>query len=375
MQALRDGLDELCETGDPTGGIQLVAGVSGVGKSQLAWRFANEVDGSKVAGRKVYSLVVGAESLSDPVDLFLAMSGAIGKAKAGRKVAEHDDRVSNVAAKAGVLGGGGVARDIGRHTQGLPGLLRKSQTAGMWRKTALVLAIDELQGVDPAGMTALRTLHAGLEQCPIQVLGFGLQHTQRRLANPPQGDGVSRIPPPILLESLNEDDALDAFRGSFEALGVLSDIPPYAIAELAAASHGFPQHVNGYLTGAAKAIEKHGELHGDALAEALAYGDERRVNYYLDRLNAAQNRKLVLAIAAIMRRTGEERIDYDDAMEVLERAGHHRAELDAVVQHGALTLDRRNALSFGVPSFHAFMQRMLKDKENDVPDRGMQPPK
>ena len=92
-----------------------------------------------------------------------------------------------------------------------------------------------------------------------------------------------------------------AFRRSFEALGVLADIPPYAVAELEAASHGFPQHVNGYLTVPRKAIEKHG-----------------------------------------------------------------RAALDAAVQHGALTLDRHNALSFGVPSFHAFVQWMLEDKEKDV---------
>ena len=40
LAALRKRLDDLCETGDPSGGMALIIGVPGVGKTQLGRKFA-----------------------------------------------------------------------------------------------------------------------------------------------------------------------------------------------------------------------------------------------------------------------------------------------------------------------------------------------
>ena len=361
LGALGRRLARLCRTGDASNGLQLVTGVPGAGKSQLAREFVNRVEGETINGRRVCALIVAAEDLDHPVDLFMDMSRALGKSEAGAEVAGHGDRLSNVSVSmAGV--GASVARDTGRHTAGFGGLLRKSYAAGMWRSKALVLVVDELQGVKPAGMGALKTLHTGLGQCPIHLAGFGLQHTQARLARPSSGDGISRIAEVMPLRPLSENDTADAFRGNFKALGVDAVVPPKAVTALAAASHGFPQHINGYLQGAALAIGKHGRLNGPALDEALRHGDERRVDYYKACLSNARSHTPMMVLVARMEHAGAEALKYEEARDALERSGYGEPELDAAVQHGALTLDADNRVSFGIPSFHSYMTRLLANE-------------
>ena len=232
----------------------------------------------------------------------------------------------------------------------------------MWRSKTLVLVVDELQGVKPSGMGTLKTLHTGLGQCPIHLAGFGLQHTQARLARPSAGDGISRIAEAMSLRPLSQDDTADAFRGTFEALGVDAVVPSNAVKALAEASHGFPQHINGYLAGAALAIGKHARLNGPALDEALRHGDERRIDYYKACLSNARIHMPMVAVVARMERTGDEVLKYEDARDALERTGYGESELDAAVQHGALTLDADNRVSFGIPSFHSYMTQLLANE-------------
>ena len=366
LEALRRRLARVCRTSDASNGLQLVTGVPGAGKSQLAREFANRVEGEIIHGRQVCALIVAAEDLDHPVDLFLDMSRALGESEAGADVAGHDDKLSNISVRMGGVGGS-VARDVGRYTAGFGGLLRKSHAAGMWRNKALVLMVDELQGVKPSGMGALKTLHTGLGQCPIHLAGFGLQHTRARLAKPATGDGIYRVAQTMSLRPLSEADTADAFRGSFEALGVDAVVPPSARKALAEASHGFPQHINGYLEGAALAISKHGRLNGPALDEALRHGDERRIDYYKACLSNARSHMPMMAVVAEMERTGEKVIKYEDARDALARSGYGESELDAAVQHGSLTLDADNLLSFGIPSFHSYMTLLLANER--APER------
>ena len=361
LGALNRRLARVCRTGDASNGLQLITGVPGAGKSQLAREFVNRVEGKIIHGRRVGALIVAAEDLDHPLDLFMDMSRALDENEAGAEVAGHDDKLSNVSVRmAGV--GGSVARDVGRYTAGFGGLLRKSFAAGMWRNKALVLMVDELQGVKPAGMSALKTLHTGLGQCPIHLAGFGLQHTQARLARPSSGDGISRIAEAMSLRPLSEDDTADAFRGNFEALGVDAVVPAKAATALAEASYGFPQHINGYLEGAALAIGGHGRLNGPALEEALRHGDERRIDYYRACLSNARSHMPMMAVVAEMERAGDEALKYEDARDALERSGYGEAELDVAVQHGALTLDADNRVSFGIPSFHSYMSLLLAEE-------------
>ena len=362
LAALHEDVSRLCKTGDPSNGLQLVTGVPGVGKSQLGREFADQVMGKAIEGRIVGVLIVTAEDLDHPVDLFMDMSRAIGRTKLGAKVADQADRVSNVSVK--VLGaGGGVSRDIGRRTPGFGGLLRKSFAEGMWQKKALVLVVDELQGIGPTGMDALKILHAGTSQCPVYLVGLGLQHTASRLAAPADGvAGISRVAPPIMLEALSAEDAVDAFRGNLDAMGVLPVVPTDAIDTLAKASHGFPQHINGYLEGVSAAISRHGRLDETALAEALAHGDRIRTDYYADRLSSARSERAVMVVAEMMESVGSDWIDYHDATALLERSGFSKEDLEAAVQHGALSVDRHSRVSFGIPSFRTHVAELLREQ-------------
>ena len=136
-------------------------------------------------------------------------------------------------------------------------------------------------------------------------------------------------------------------------------MPSAGLDALAAASHGFPQHINGYLEGARGALTRHGHLQGEALAEALRHGKRRKIAYYNMRLSAAHSRKPMMALRAAMERAQRTRLEYHHAKNVLLEAGFGAAELDAAIAHGSLTCDDEDNVSFGIPSFHAYMKQLL----------------
>ena len=356
LAALDEKLRDLCSTGDPTNGLQLTVGVPGAGKTQLAGEFAKRVAGETVHGRTVGVLKLPPEDLNSPADLFVEMSSALNEAQRGERIAGRDDRVSGV-----TVGAAGVraawAKDVARHTPSLNQMLRRSKAAGVWEGKALVLMVDELQGVDDSGMASLRVLHQGLHECPILLLGFGLRHTATRLADRRAETSISRIAPSTILGPLNEDDTRDAFATTLSMLGH-DDVPSESMAVLAQASFGFPQHINCYLAGAHEALLRHGHLTGPALEEAVAHGDKRRRYYYEDRLDMATNRRAVLAVAAAMEAAGSTAIPAHEASDAVRAAGFSTEDMDSAVAHGALTL-YRGEVSFGIPSFHAYVRGLL----------------
>lgn len=346
-------LRRLCSTGDPSGGLQLVVGVPGVGKTQLALAFAKSVEGTDLLGSEVATARLPAEALNSPVDLFKSMGFALDQQSQANQVAQHDDRVSG--ATVGALGArGALALDIARHTPDLYGLLQESKRAGMWQGKALVLMFDELQVVQAAGMDALRVLHGGLHGCPILLMGFGLQHTERTLANPRDGRGISRVATPTTLSSLDADDALDAFAGNLSCLGH-DDVAEDSLMALAEASFGFPQHINGYLEGAHEALLRHGQLDGAALDAALRHGHDRRATYYNKRLAASNGHESMSVVSAAMESAGATAITCREAMAALKSAGFGQGDLDAAIAHGALVHGDDGLVSFGIPSFHDHM--------------------
>lgn len=356
LRKCRDDLRMLCASGE-SNGLQLTVGVPGSGKTRLADEFAKRVHGHRVEGRTVATLMVSPEELGDPLSLFRTMGRAIDAERRAAEIAQVDDRVSNVGG--GVVGASvAVAKDVGRHTSAFAGLLRESTEKGMWRNKTLVLLIDELQSIGDEAMPALRVLHQGLTRCPILLLGFGLQHTAARLASFADGQGISRVAEPTVLHALNRNDAVAAFKETLAQLGH-NEVPSESLNALADASHGFPQHINGYLAGAHQALTQHGHLAGEALEEALLHGEQRRIAYYNKRLSAAHSRKPMMALAAAMERTQKTRLEYHDAKAILTEAGFGTAELEAAIAHGALTCDDEDNVSFDIPSFHAYMKHLL----------------
>ena len=193
LAALNKRLDDLRETGDPTGGMALIVGVPGAGKTQLGRKFAEDAVGRDAS--HLQHLAVDTTMLEDDVDLFMAVARALDAEAAGRKAAELDTRSTARSAGIGIVRGG-VTREHARHTGSLSALLHASQHEGMWKRKALVLIVDELQTIEPPGMRALRALHQGDHGCPILLVGIGLQHTGagriRRMDRPASRASLSR---------------------------------------------------------------------------------------------------------------------------------------------------------------------------------------
>ena len=332
-------LQELCETNE-AGGLQLTVGVPGSGKTQLGLEFARCAKNTNIGGREIFTMAITPESLDDPVSLFLRMGAEIGAARQASETAKAS-----------------VSRGIGRHTASFPALLDESKQQGMWDGKALVLLIDELQGVSNQGMKPLSVIHAGLHGCPILPMGFGLQHTAMRLANRSEEPIISRIAEPLVLAPLDRADTIDAFSSNLSMLGH-DDIPRESLEALADASYGFPQHINGYLEGAHESLTKHHHLAGQSLEQALHHGHQRRVKYYEGRLANRAAHKPMRAVMAAMDRNNEASLDYHDAKQALIDAGFDEVDLDNAIAHGSLTL-ARGEVSFGIPSFHSYMAHLL----------------
>ena len=171
-------LDLVREYGNAKSGIALVTGVPGIGKTQFAERFAAEVDAGRHGDAR--TLVVEPQLLSFDVSLFMAIGTALGAEEQFRKVAELDTRVVAGSVGAATVKGA-LTREHGRHTGEFPALLRASKGTGAWDAKVFVLIVDELQSIQPSGMSALHSMHLGLHGCPLLVVGLGLQHTPQVL--------------------------------------------------------------------------------------------------------------------------------------------------------------------------------------------------
>ena len=355
LAALRRRLDHLCETGDASGGMALIIGAPGAGKTRLGRKFAEDAV-APGAALDVHCLIADTGMLEHHLDLFLAMARALDTEAEARRVAERD-----VAALRG-----GLTQEHAQHTAGLSALLKAAKHAGIWSGKALVLVVDELQTVQPQGMAALHILHQGDHGCPILLLGIGLQHTQRVLGNPADGSaGVARVAAPIELQSLSEEEAREAIKQSIAALG--HEIPEMCAVALTLASHGFPQHLHGYLNGALDAIASHGALTaGPSLDDALRCGDKARAEYFDARLLMLRDQNAMLPVARAMRQRYRDTLRQEEAIAAVDAASFdgEQAVRDAI-QHGVLTL-ARGGVSFAIPLFRDHMARLLAQQSGDA---------
>ena len=135
---------------------------------------------------------------------------------------------------------------------------------------------------------------------------------------------------------------------------------------------GFPQHIHGYLEGACEAIRRHGS--GDSanvLCTALANGDAARRRYYEGRLGSMAHPRLMLELAARMERNGCESLPWNEAVRVLAPPAGNAAQAEEAlvdgVARGVLTRDMLHDVSFGIPSFHAFMVALCEQGGSSSP--------
>ena len=376
LSTLHERLDILCKTRDPGEGMALVTGVPGIGKTQLGRKFVDEARRRDDAV-DVRVLDLKTISFEDHVNVFLAIGRALGEDAAFREIAALDAKITGGAVTvniAGLAGGSGSAsRDIARHTGQLPELLETSATNGLWDGKALVVAVDEVQNISAEGIVNLCVLHEGVADCPIMVLGLGLQHAPDVLSSRNSNVSISRKGCTIKLKPLTLNETLAVItEGIRKQAGIV--VSEETALELAKASQNFPQHIHGYLVGAIRAIDRHGGLENElSLTEALRHGHKQRTDYYDGRLASmsAPLRRPMLSVVKKMRDLDANVLTHDQA--ACAAGGE---AIDEAVRHGVLTVSVMGDLSFGIPSFHDHMSRLLDDElpsarmsVNEVVDR------
>ena len=358
LAALNRRLDALCASANPEAGMSLITGVQGVGKTHLGLKFARDATKREGARQVFWKSLLPETLAADDAVVFMAIIRALGSESAGRKIADLDAKVTRVGADFG-LAKANVSLDRVRKTHDLAELLGESVTAGVWNGKALVVTIDELQTVSSAGMGTLRVLHQGVPDCPMMVLGIGLQHTPEVLSSPEGAAGISRVAQEFNLGPLSADEAFEAIYDGLLALG--HDVPQSCAKALAEASMGFPQHIHGYLASACEAISRHERLkEGASLTEALAIGDKARVAYYEGRLRLMSNSRAMLSVIGAMAERGARNLDIDATTKALDDASFDGPDVvREAIEHGVLTRSARSELSFGIPSFHGYMEEWL----------------
>ena len=347
--------DYLFKNADPSGGIALIDGVPGSGKTQLMRQFVAR----QQAGRRgVLALAATTADIPDNAKglmFLIASTMPLGRRRALGIVGEQRR------AKSLSLAGGGKLDWDNPTEPDLPitELLRLSKETGWWDEQAMIVYIDEIQTLEPPARKMLRILHEGLHGCPILVVCAGLAHAAKVLADPTADPHViSRCAMRLSLAPLSREDAREAIVQGLANLGV--ECPADAGEKLASASMGFPQHVHGYIDGAMFAHSEVGDPSDRRFVDlALARGDAFRRQYYETRLSALRAPKgIAYYLAGAMDDAGAAGMYLHELVTALERlpAGYNpnglppMAVIDASVEAGVL-VEQAGRYAFGIPSF------------------------
>ena len=367
LSMLRDRLDEIVETGSAMGGIALITGVPGSGKTTLAMTFAKR--SANAPG--VAMLEGGVSQFGNHLHFFLA----IGKNKGFREIANVDPQLKSVGAGGVAVAQGKVDLEHVRTTLEFETLLRASADAGLWKGKALVVVVDELQQLKKRHSDVLTDLHKGLHRCPILVVGAGLQNTPDVLVR----RGVSRVVRGVELGPLERAATRDII--SETLIDLDREAPTNVVNALAEASHDFPQHIHCYLEATVDAVKASvGWRAPCMLKQVLEKGDELRTAYYDSRLRAmGEGRPRMLPLIERMENTGSVRMSQRAAAKAITDAGDDdgKAAVADAIQHGVLTLENDEFVSFGIPSFHGHMVGVLRQhrdqlrREQQLNDRGI----
>ena len=371
---------------DTVGGMALIDGVQGIGKTQLVLEFARrtcEQPGVSHLALTTRDLLVGAEQLlHDLTRVLPARKGSVAHwfDEAKRHFKQLPLRLQ--------------PRD---NAASVRSLLARTAARGWWRNRVLILSIDEIQSITAEARSVLKVLHEGSHGCPILVVGMGLQHAPSVLASsmvnadgtanadaisrfgtpwrhrssprqrlPANADAISRFGTRLSLQMLSADESIEAIRLGVAATG-LGEVPADFARRLATESGGFPQHVHGYVESCALALERHATLATEeAQRSALAEGRESRTRFYESRLASMrrQHRRGVLALAAHVD-SGEAQVAEDAAERIMGDAvagsGATGAQaLQEAVEKGVLSVLLSGHVVFPIPSFQDYARELAR---------------
>ena len=103
---------------------------------------------------------------------------------------------------------------------------------------------------------------------------------------------------------------------------------------------------------------------GAPLDDALAAGNKARVDYYNARLGMLADRGAVFPVVRAMAEGKCSSLPRAEAALAVDQARYDGGHaIEQAIRHGVLTLDDEGCLSFGIPSFHTHMGRLLAERE------------
>lgn len=357
LDVLRRRVEYLLHHPDDTvGGMALIDGVQGIGKTQLALEFvrrACQQQGVFHLPVTTRDLLVSADQLVD--DLTRQLPARKGSPahwfdEAKRHFKQLPLRIQ--------------PRDSAASVRSM---LARTQERGWWRNQVLILSIDEIQSITAEARSVLKVLHEGSHGCPILVVGMGLQHAASVLASTmvnadgtANADAISRFGTRLSLPMLSTDESIEAIRLGVAAAG-LGEVPVGLAEQIATESRDFPQHIHGYVEGCVLALDSHGTLETDeARGSALTQGRESRTRYYESRL-ASMRREYRPAVLALAAHLGSDETQMaDDVAErtmgdaIASRGGTGAEALQEAIEKGVLSVLLSGHVTFPIPSFRDY---------------------
>lgn len=359
-------LEYIRATSDPSGGMVLVDGVQGSGKTQLLAEF---VARTKAADANVAHLdLTTADIPTSAKEMVGEIAFALSMSK--RKTLQALEGTPKLKG----VGALNLKVDVQRPDSPEPSFARLMQCtkeAGWWRGRALIVTVDEVQTIAPPHRKMLRLLHEGRYGCPLMLVCAGLQHARRELSQvvrsadgTPDKNTMSRWALHLTLGALSEEETKEAIVQGALAVGV-TGVPDGLTTSLARASLGFPQHIHGYLRGVSEAWSKHHSLaSATAQSAAAAFGDALRFDYYEGRLHSAGASKAAMArLAEAMREQPDGTLAPNEAAAILDAlpadplavSATPEAALRNAYEAGVLMLNQAGRLTFGIPSFSDYL--------------------
>ena len=287
-----EGMARRVAKGDAQGGVRLVYGAPGAGKSALLdelarrWR-EGEADGTPVP------LFVSADDFAEPARVAASILDTLESGAAPRS---GSSRRTSWSARAGFLSRNvesETSRDapLAEVTGGRRNpwaMLREFAPPQDW-PGPMILLIDEAQGMtgdmSNGESSLLKALHEGRHGFPLTAVLSGLSDTLqvlRTLGVSRLSEGAAQALGP--LPSVKCAEAVDALLDRHRVAGAAEVRAEWAAA-VAERCKGWPQHLHNYLAGAARSlVEAGGDLSRADLGAVLDHGDRARVNYYNARL-------------------------------------------------------------------------------------------